>query len=99
MPAAETRTKPRLRDKYDREVVPSLMEKFSIKNPMAVPRLVKVGINMGVKKEKESKEYFDEVTLLNVRRIASGAVDEVFTEENLRRTYGGRTAVFGRNGA
>jgi manganese/zinc/iron transport system ATP- binding protein len=36
-------------------------------------------------------EYFDEVTLLNVRRIASGPVDEVFTEENLRATYGGRT--------
>jgi manganese/zinc/iron transport system ATP- binding protein len=35
-------------------------------------------------------EYFDWVTLLNVRRIASGPVDEVFTEENLRRTYGGR---------
>ena len=35
-------------------------------------------------------EYFDWVMLLNVRRIASGPVDEVFTEENLRRTYGGR---------
>ena len=45
------------------------------------------------------REYFDQVTLLNVRRIASGAVAEVFTEENLRRTYGGRVAVFGRNGA
>jgi manganese/zinc/iron transport system ATP- binding protein len=45
------------------------------------------------------EEYFDRVTLLNVRRIASGPVGEVFTEENLRRTYGGRTAVFGRNGA
>jgi manganese/zinc/iron transport system ATP- binding protein len=44
-------------------------------------------------------EYFDQVTLMNVRRIASGPVDEVFTEENLRRTYGGRAAVFGRNGA
>ena len=44
-------------------------------------------------------EYFDEVTLLNVRRIASGPVGEVFTEENLRRTYGGRAAFFGRNGA
>jgi manganese/zinc/iron transport system ATP- binding protein len=43
-------------------------------------------------------EYFDQVTLLNVRRIASGPVDEVFTEENLRRTYGGRAAFFGRNG-
>ena len=35
-------------------------------------------------------EYFDSVLLLNVRRIAAGPVDEVFTAENLRRTYGGR---------
>lgn len=33
-------------------------------------------------------EYFDQVLLLNVRRIASGSVAEVFTEENLRATYG-----------
>jgi manganese/zinc/iron transport system ATP- binding protein len=37
-------------------------------------------------------EYFDWVTLLNVRRIASGPVVEVFTEKNLRLTYGGRMA-------
>jgi manganese/zinc/iron transport system ATP- binding protein len=37
-------------------------------------------------------EYFDWVTLLNVRRIASGPVTEVFTEENLRLAYGGRVA-------
>jgi manganese/zinc/iron transport system ATP- binding protein len=35
-------------------------------------------------------EYFDWVTLLNVRRIASGPVKEVFTEESLRLAYGGR---------
>jgi manganese/zinc/iron transport system ATP- binding protein len=35
-------------------------------------------------------EYFDHVMLLNVRRIASGPVEEVFTEDNLRLTYGGR---------
>ena len=35
-------------------------------------------------------EYFDWVTLLNVRRIAGGPVADVFTDENLRRTYGGR---------
>ncbi len=35
-------------------------------------------------------EYFDWVTLLNVEVIASGATSEVFTEENIRRTYGGR---------
>jgi manganese/zinc/iron transport system ATP- binding protein len=43
-------------------------------------------------------EYFDAVTLLNVRRVASGAVEDVFTEENLRATYGGRDAVLSGNG-
>ncbi len=37
-------------------------------------------------------EYFDWVTLLNVRILASGPVSDVFNEENLRLTYGGRVA-------
>jgi len=37
-------------------------------------------------------EYFDWVALINVRRIAAGPVPEVFTEANLRTTYGGRIA-------
>lgn len=37
-------------------------------------------------------EYFDWVTLLNVRCVASGPVPDVFTERNLRLTYGGRVA-------
>ena len=41
-------------------------------------------------------EYFDHVMLLNVRRIASGPVDAVFTDENLRLTYGGRVGFFRR---
>lgn len=38
-------------------------------------------------------EYFDEVLLLNTRVIASGQVAEVFTQENLRKTYGGRLTL------
>lgn len=38
-------------------------------------------------------EYFDHVLLLNVRAIDSGPVAEVFTEENLRLTFGGRVGV------
>jgi manganese/zinc/iron transport system ATP- binding protein len=41
-------------------------------------------------------DYFDWVTLLNVRRIASGPVADIFTEENLRLTYGGRLAFLTR---
>lgn len=33
-------------------------------------------------------EYFDHVTLLNVELIAAGDVATIFTEDNLRRTYG-----------
>jgi manganese/zinc/iron transport system ATP- binding protein len=41
-------------------------------------------------------EYFDWVTLLNVRKIASGPVEEVYTEQNLRLTFGGRVAFLTR---
>ncbi len=43
-------------------------------------------------------EYFDWTALLNVRLIASGPVDTVFTEENLRLTYGGRVSFIKHNG-
>lgn len=33
-------------------------------------------------------DYFDEVTLLNVQVIASGPVEEVFTDELIRKAYG-----------
>jgi manganese/zinc/iron transport system ATP- binding protein len=38
-------------------------------------------------------EYFDDVLLLNMRVVASGPVDQVFTIENLRLTYGARLAL------
>ena len=38
-------------------------------------------------------DYFDRVALLNVRLMASGPVSEVFTEEQLRATYGGRARL------
>lgn len=43
-------------------------------------------------------EYFDEVLLLNMRLIASGPVEQVFTTENLRRTYGGKLALLDQVG-
>jgi|SRR5690554_795838 len=37
-----------LQEKYTKEVVPSLMETFGYTNPMTVPRLEKVIVNMGL---------------------------------------------------
>ena len=39
---------PRLKTKYSETVVPSLKEQFGYGNPMQVPRVVKVVVNMGV---------------------------------------------------
>ncbi len=39
---------PRLRKKYQEEVITQIQKKFGIKNVMAVPRLDKIIINMGV---------------------------------------------------
>jgi len=38
-------------------------------------------------------EYFDWVVLLNMRLVAAGAIEDVFTTEHLNRTYGGRLAI------
>ena len=38
-------------------------------------------------------EYFDWVTLLNVRKVASGPVPEVFTPDNVARAYGSAARV------
>ncbi len=37
--------------------------------------------------------YFDQVILINTRLVASGPVETVFTEDLLRKTYGGRLTL------
>jgi manganese/zinc/iron transport system ATP- binding protein len=39
------------------------------------------------------EEYFDWCVLLNMRQIAVGPIQDVFTPENLRKTYGGRLTI------
>lgn len=39
------------------------------------------------------QEYFDDVVLLNMRIVAAGSVRDVFTKDNLQRTYGGRLTL------
>jgi manganese/zinc/iron transport system ATP- binding protein len=41
------------------------------------------------------EEYFDWVILLNRRVIAAGPTAEVFTADNLQKTYGGRLHILG----
>lgn len=39
-------------------------------------------------------QYFDWTVLLNMRVVANGPTEDVFTQENLRRTYGGKLTLF-----
>ena len=39
---------PRLREHFEKNVLPELMKRFSYKNPMEAPRLKKIVVNMGV---------------------------------------------------
>ncbi|MFB0917880.1 MAG: 50S ribosomal protein L5 [Clostridiaceae bacterium] len=50
---------PRLQDKYNNEVVKAMMEKFSYKNVMEVPRLEKIVLNMGVGEAKENAKALE----------------------------------------
>ena len=43
-------------------------------------------------------EYFDYLLMLNMRVVAVGPTEEVFTEENLRKTYGGRLTMLAEVG-
>ena len=45
---------PRLKVKYTDEVVPALREKFGYKNPMEIPKLDKIVLNMGLGSEKDN---------------------------------------------
>jgi large subunit ribosomal protein L5 len=49
----------RLEKIYKEEVVPKLMEKFGYKNPMQVPRLTKITLNMGVGEAVGNKKILE----------------------------------------
>ncbi|MBP8740357.1 MAG: 50S ribosomal protein L5 [Xanthomonadales bacterium] len=49
----------RLEKIYKEEVVPALMEKFGYTNPMEVPKLVKITLNMGVGEAAANKKVLE----------------------------------------
>jgi large subunit ribosomal protein L5 len=66
-----------LKEKYNKEVVPKLREKFGTKNTMAVPKILKLTINCGIGKYLKEKEAVDEI-FENLKTIA--AQKPVFTK-------------------
>ncbi len=52
---APERSVPRLLQTYREKVVPALREQFGFRNPMEVPRMTKIVVNMGVGRAVENK--------------------------------------------
>ena len=49
----------RLKEKYVKEMTPALIEKFNYKNPMEVPKLEKITINMGLGEAKDNAKIME----------------------------------------
>jgi large subunit ribosomal protein L5 len=58
-PKASNRNSARLRGKYTKEVAPALMKEFGISNVMAVPKVEKVVVNMGVGEATQNAKVLD----------------------------------------
>jgi len=56
---APTKTTPRLKERYRNEIVPALREQFKYGNPMQVPGLVKIVVNMGVGEAARDAKLID----------------------------------------
>ena len=51
--------RPRLRTRFDKEVAPALLKELELKNAMAVPRLNKIVVNMGVGEATQNAKVLD----------------------------------------
>jgi len=51
----------RLKEKYQKKIIPAMKEKFGYENDMAVPRLIKVTLNSGTGKAQNDDKYLDRV--------------------------------------
>ena len=50
---------PRLKSRFDKEIAPVMMKQFDLKNPMAVPRLHKIVVNMGMGEATQNAKVLD----------------------------------------
>ena len=82
---------PRIKEQYDKEIVPMLKDKFSYKSVMQVPKLMKIVINKGIGAAVADKKLIDigieEMTTISgqkaVATISKKAISNFKLRENL----------------
>jgi large subunit ribosomal protein L5 len=59
MPVATAKITPRLKERYQQEIAPALTERFGYANPMQVPKIEKITLNMGVGDAKQDSRALE----------------------------------------
>jgi large subunit ribosomal protein L5 len=81
----------RLFEKYKKEIVPELQKEFSIKNKMAVPRLERVVINIGVGEAIQNIKLLDtakeELSIITGQRAATSRAKKSISSFKLRKGH------------
>jgi large subunit ribosomal protein L5 len=58
-PTSQAAPPPRLRERYEQEILPAMTGKFGYSTPMEAPRLIKITLNMGLGTEKQDTKSFE----------------------------------------
>lgn len=81
----------RLKERYYKEILPDLQKRLGIKNPMAVPRLSKIVLNMGVGKAIEDKSRLEaalqQLTLIAGQKAVATRARKSISSFRLRAGY------------
>ncbi len=59
MPVATAKITPRFKERYQQEIAPALTERFDYANPMQVPKIEKITLNMGVGDAKQDSRALE----------------------------------------
>ena len=81
--------KPRLKNKFETEIIKSMIDRFSYKTHMQVPRLLKICINQGLGKSLNDKKIIDkainELTLISGQKAVSTLSKKDISNFKLRK--------------
>lgn len=80
---------PRLKEKYAKQIIPAMQEKFGYRNSMMVPKLLKICINQGIGQAVADKKLVDqaieELTLIAGQRAVGTRSKKDISNFKLRK--------------
>src|SRR5215510_10090559 len=93
---ATPKTNARLKERFTKDIAPALMKELGLNNPMAVPRLHKIVVNMGVGEATQNSKILD--PLANDLAQIAGQKPVIITLPRVRDFRGVSTKSFDGRG-